>query len=180
MKAATALAVLAAAAALPASAMAHGEPTGHDNRPHSAAVKRQLKVVKRATTKYRDVRLAVRDGYVPTDECYGVPGRGVMGFHYANPALILNTVDNIRRPDILDLPAEQGRAPPARGGRVVPPRRRPGPDRPDPDRPRLFDRPFDGPMIHEPGTPVHFDLHAWLFKHNPKGVFAPFNPAAHC
>jgi hypothetical protein len=178
MKAATALAVLAAAA-LPASAMAHGEPTAHANRPHSAAVKRQLKVVKRATAKYRDVRLAVRDGYVPTDECYGVPGRGVMGFHYANPALILNTVDNIRRPDILIyLPSKDGR------------RRLVAVEwyhldadqdlSTDHDRPRLFDRPFDGPMIHEPGTPVHFDLHAWLFKHNPKGVFAPFNPAAHC
>ena len=50
----------------------------------------------------------------------------------------------------------------------------------DVDRPSLFGRPLLGPMIHEPGTPVHYDVHVWLFKHNPRGVFAPFNPAARC
>ena len=30
------------------------------------------------------------------------------------------------------------------------------------------------------GMPVHYDLHVWLWKHNPSGVFAPFNPDASC
>jgi hypothetical protein len=27
---------------------------------------------------------------------------------------------------------------------------------------------------------VHYDLHAWLFKENPLGVFAPTNPNVSC
>lgn len=41
--------------------------------------------------------------------------------------------------------------------------------------------PFDGPMPgHETGMPVHYDLHVWLFRHNPDGLLAPFNPAVSC
>ena len=51
-------------------------------------------------------------------------------------------------------------------------------------RPALFDRPFIGPMEgHEPLIPkeyVHYDLHAWLFKNKPLGMFAPTNPDVSC
>jgi hypothetical protein len=51
-------------------------------------------------------------------------------------------------------------------------------------RPSLFGKPFDGPMEgHEPLIPkqyVHYDLHAWLFKDNPLGMFTPTNPNASC
>ena len=51
----------------------------------------------------------------------------------------------------------------------------------DGDRPSLLGIPFDGPMPgHEPGMPVHYDLHVWLFEHNPAGLTAPFNPAISC
>ena len=47
----------------------------------------------------------------------------------------------------------------------------------DDDRPSLFARAFDGPMLgHAPGMPSHDDLHVWLWKHNPSGTFAPWNP----
>ena len=47
----------------------------------------------------------------------------------------------------------------------------------DDDRPSLFGEPFDGPMEgHEPGQPVHYDLHAWMWRHNPAGELAQFNP----
>jgi len=28
--------------------------------------------------------------------------------------------------------------------------------------------------------PTHHDLHVWVGKNNPDGLFAPFNPALHC
>jgi hypothetical protein len=41
-----------------------------------------------------------------------------------------------------------------------------------------------GPMEgHEPLIPkeyVHYDLHVWLFKDNPLGMFAPTNPNVRC
>ena len=49
------------------------------------------------------------------------------------------------------------------------------------DKPRLFGRPFDGPMAgHDPAMPIHYDLHVWLWKTNPRGMFVAFNPNASC
>lgn len=51
----------------------------------------------------------------------------------------------------------------------------------DGDRPSLFGRGFDGPMLgHSPEMPVHFDMHVWLYKNNPDGVFAAWNPRVGC
>ncbi len=51
----------------------------------------------------------------------------------------------------------------------------------DEGRPELFGQPFDGPMPgHGPGMPIHFDLHAWVWKHNPAGTFASWNPRVTC
>lgn len=47
--------------------------------------------------------------------------------------------------------------------------------------PVLFGATFNGPMPgHEPGMPWHYDLHVWIWKHNPSGLFAPFNPNVQC
>jgi hypothetical protein len=43
-------------------------------------------------------------------------------------------------------------------------------------------------MADHPGTPIdeahmfepHFDRHVWIYRENPNGVFAPFNPAVTC
>ncbi len=48
------------------------------------------------------------------------------------------------------------------------------------ERPNLLGQPFQGPMEgHEPLIPQgfhHYDLHAWLFKDNPQGMFSPDQP----
>jgi len=52
------------------------------------------------------------------------------------------------------------------------------------ERPQIFGRPFDGPMEgHEPLLPRalhHYDLHVWIFKPNPRGLFAVTNPTVKC
>lgn len=52
------------------------------------------------------------------------------------------------------------------------------------ERPQLFGHPFDGPMAgHHPLMPhelAHYDLHVWLWKKNPAGLFAPTNPDVKC
>ena len=51
----------------------------------------------------------------------------------------------------------------------------------DNDRPSLFGRAFDGPMPgHNPTMPVHYDLHVWLWRANPAGVYSPTNAAVKC
>ncbi len=51
----------------------------------------------------------------------------------------------------------------------------------DEDLPSLFGVQFDGSMPgHEEGMPMHYDLHTWIFEHNPSGTFTPFNPRVIC
>ena len=51
----------------------------------------------------------------------------------------------------------------------------------DDDRPTLEGLPFEGPMPgHEPGMPVHYDKHLYLWKTNPEGAFAVINPRVTC
>src|SRR2546422_2404154 len=51
-------------------------------------------------------------------------------------------------------------------------------------RPQLLHMAFDGPMEgHMPLMPMelhHWDLHVWLFKHNPRGMFHATNRKVKC
>jgi hypothetical protein len=51
-------------------------------------------------------------------------------------------------------------------------------------QPELFGHPFEGPMEgHYPLLPLkfhHYDLHVWLFKDNPAGLFSHSNPDVSC
>ena len=47
--------------------------------------------------------------------------------------------------------------------------------------PQLFGQTFNGPMPgHNSSMPWHWDLHAWVWAHNPNGMFAQWNPALSC
>jgi hypothetical protein len=56
-----------------------------------------------------------------------------------------------------------------------------------PEPPTFHGVPYDS-MLDNPDTPVdeahmfeaHFDRHVWLFRDNPNGVFAQFNPTVTC
>jgi hypothetical protein len=131
-----------------------------------------------AASKYQDVKVAVADGFIPTDDCTSSP-EGVMGFHYANPKL-LEGPPTVAKPPILVY------QPDSSGGRklVAVEYFKPDADQDlatKDDRPTLFGKPFDGPMEgHTPQMPRHYDLHAWLWQDNPKGMFAQWNPAGSC
>ncbi|WP_156724977.1 hypothetical protein [Streptomyces apocyni] len=128
------------------------------------------------TAKYHYEPLALKDGFVPDAVCVESP-EGGMGFHYINeanigsldpakPAALLYEEKNGKRKlvavEYLVYDADQDLGT-------------------DDDRPTLFNQPFDGPMPgHFPGMPVHYDLHVWLYKSNPNGKFAEWNPRVSC
>lgn len=137
--------------------------------------------------KYEDPIVAIHDGYFSTLGCVeirqpGGPGQvayqpGGMGVHFLNPALLAPVPDPARPQallyepvgDSLRLVGAEWFIPLATGVR---------------ERPELFGQPFLGPMQgHHPLLPVelsHFDLHVWLFKPNPRGVFDATNPDVRC
>jgi hypothetical protein len=172
--------VIGLTAATAAVAIAHPPNGGdHSDGSHKASsVRHELQIVRRATERFRDVRVARRAGYEPAAECVAGPDGG-MGIHYSNPQLIEDPRLQIRRPEILvyEPRGERRRLVAVEYYRTDADGRLDTDD----DRPYLFGRGFDGPMEgHEPGMPVHYDLHAWVWKRNPDGVFAMFNPRVSC
>lgn len=129
-----------------------------------------------ALEKYQDPLVAVRDGYFSTVGCVHYADGG-MGVHFLNVGLISPAPDPLK-PQILvyeqdgtklRLAAAEWFVPLATGVK---------------ERPTLFGQPFDGPMEgHEPLMPAdlhHYDLHVWLFKENPAGMFKAINPNVKC
>jgi hypothetical protein len=179
LTAAAATTVAAGAAAGPA--LAHN-PGSHDDqaRKLAPAVREQLREVRRATMRFRDPAVARAAGYTPAADCVDDPKYGGMGIHYANAELIADDALDPLKPEILVYqPRHDGKR------RLVAVEWfRPDADQDlatSEDRPTMFDLPFDGPMLgHEPGMPIHYDLHAWIYKHNPAGMFAMYNPRVTC
>jgi hypothetical protein len=147
-----------------------------------------LEKIRAALQKYEDPIVAVHDGYFSTLGCVEVPnpggpgtvptyGVGAMGIHFLNPALLGPEVDPLRPQILLYEPtggklrliAAEWFVPLATGVKT---------------RPALFGAPFDGPMEgHHPLLPSvlhHYDLHVWLWKENPAGLFKPINPSVTC
>lgn len=154
----------------------------------------QLARARAATEKYQDVEEAIADGFVPAEHCVAHPQLGVMGYHFVNPARLMDPL-SIEEPEALlyvqphaghwQLVAIEYLQPIIVGGmpymgcgvedNTCPPAN-------PPPNPSLFTGiSFDGPMAgHEEGMPWHFDQHVWLYADNPSGLFAPFNPSLSC
>ena len=139
----------------------------------------QRQVIREATRRFADVDVAIAAGYLPTDECAEAPGLGAMGYHYVNPQLIGDGRIDPTQPEILLFaPTEKG---PKLVGVEYMAVDADGSLETDDDRPTMLGHGLEGPMPgHEPGMPVHYDLHAWVFTHNPNGELATWNPAITC
>ena len=165
-----------------------------------------LAAVRAATERFRDVKVALAEGYIPdpgnicdTAEMMGQPAAlGVMGIHYLRPDLLGITGPPNRRvngtgthTDFLK-PAVLIYEPQADGslqllavenlvfiaaweaaGNSTPP--------------SFQGVPYDR-MADDPSTTVdeahmfepHYDRHVWLYRENPRGIFAQYNPRATC
>jgi len=148
--------------------------------------KAQLDALRKSLEKYKDYKVAVRDLYLSTVGCVHyagekIPGhmeypKGAMGVHFVN--LTVTGAPDPMKPNVLIYEPKGKKLELVAVEWLV----RWTPD--TKERPSLFGRPFQGPMEgHEPLIPqafVHYDLHVWLFKDNPLGMFAPTNPNVSC
>ena len=146
----------------------------------------ELQKVREALDKYQDPVVAVHDGYFSTLGCveYPKPGAagqvpypaGGMGIHFFNVTL-MGKLD-LLKPQVLVYQPVGGKLHLVAAEYFVP---LPSEVK---ERPQLFGRPFDGPMEgHHPLMPhefKHYDLHVWLWKKNPAGLFASTNPDVKC
>lgn len=165
-----------------------------------------LAAVRRATARFQQVSEAFAAGYtIPENEpCVAVPGLGAMGTHAPHPGLILDQDLDPTRPELLlYLRKPNGGmrligveylqfvlVSPTPGATTGEPWVSPDFNNPTswPSTyhvvspvPELFGESFgDYHAGHTPTMPWHWDLHAWVWAHNPAGMFAPFNPSIQC
>jgi hypothetical protein len=172
-----AVAAMVSLGARPPASESH---VGHEEPAASRGPAHDLRRARAATRRFRSVAAARAAGYAATGECAQDPKYGGMGIHYANDELLADGKLDVTKPEVLVYqPMPSGKL---RLGAVEYFQADGDQDlATDPDRPYLFGLPFDGPMLgHEPGMPIHYDLHVWLYRHNPAGLFAAWNPRVHC
>ncbi|WP_142259390.1 hypothetical protein [Thermopolyspora flexuosa] len=162
--------------------------SAHANPPVPAVVQDDdLDQLRIALQRFRDPKVAERHGYERTDVCsqaaHTGPGGeylGAMGYHYVNKKLAADpTIDPFKPEILLYVPGKDGRR--VLAGVEYLRYDSDGLISTTDDRPRLFGKDFDGPFAPtSSGQPVHYSLHVWLFEHNPKGLFEPWNPRVRC
>lgn len=148
-----------------------------------------LEATRAALDKYRDPLAAVRDGYFSTVACIEYRGAersgshdhmaytpGAMGVHFLNPATIGAALDSLK-PQVLMYEPVGDRLVLVGAEWFVPVAVSKTP-------PVIFGQTLQGPMEgHDPIMPAslaHWDLHVWLWKDNPNGVFTATNPRVKC
>lgn len=147
-------------------ALAH-DSHGHDTKKgsHSSQLRRELKQVKRATDRFHSVRAAVRSGYEEFLECFD-SDQGGMGQHYVDIAALDGTVE-LTHPEAMVYEVKgNGRLRLVAVEYIVP---SPFVDPDDP--PTLL-----GQTFHLNTDLDVWVLHAWIWKWNPTGLFADWNP----
>ena len=158
-----------------------------------------LAAVRRATAAFRDVDKAIAAGYPsPVGGHCDESAAGAMGIHSANPALLQNQALVAEQPEVLlYLPSGDGNyrlvgveyvqtllLRNTQTGQVGPwfsPNPWPAHYVIVNSTPSMFGQTFQGPMPgHVPGMPWHYDLHVWIWRPNPSGMFAQWNPSISC
>lgn len=131
--------------------------------------------IRQATAHYQQVERAVSDGYAPSGHC--VPG---MGIHYINMEHLKDGVVDPSKPEVLVYePMKNGRLKLVAAEFII--MAKPW-DAVHDGPPMLGSKEFDDHRPEgSPGPPFpHYQLHAWVWKHNPAGMYVPFNPTVSC
>lgn len=146
-----------------------------------------INAVKAALDKYKDPIVAIREGYLSTLGCVEFPKGGTehgameykpgaMGVHFINMSLVGPKLDSTKPQVLLYEPV---------GDKLV----LTGaewfvPTAVSKTPPTILGHQLMGPMEgHAPIMPAdlhHWDLHVWLYKNNPNGMFSATNSAVKC
>jgi hypothetical protein len=136
-----------------------------------AGLGRELAQLRAWTARFQNIDRAMAAGYtVPATPCWYHSNMGAMGYHYANPAFIDGQA-NLLEPELLVYEPRAG------GSQkfvaleyIVPIDAWTGQD-----PPQLLGRSF----ARNDGLGL-FVLHVWLWRDNPDGIFADWNPKVSC
>ena len=165
-------AVLAILCAVVYGGSALAAPAHHHELPDS-----QLAELRRATGQFQRLEVALAAGYELgyvngngvriIAGCIAHPTLGAMGYHYFNKALIDDLVVDPLKPEglVYEMSAS-GKLKLVSVEYVVS------------EPPTVFGMPMH--ILVPPPGPGFYIHHAWIWKHNPSGMFADWNPEVSC
>jgi hypothetical protein len=156
-----------------------------------------LQQLARQLEPFKNVSYALSQGYVRGSACETHPTLGGMGHHYVNPRLLGLTapvngrVNGTGTYTGVEPPAILLYAPDGQGGLelvgiellVFAAAWDAANNHPPMYRGRAYNYMVDNPNTsHDEAHNFmpHYDLHIWLFEHNPSGLYAQWNPSVSC
>lgn len=173
LKATWALLLLGAAVGAVTGQIAFSQPPKN----HSLLL---IEKVRNATARFRDVNIAMAEGWAPATPCVSGPDAGAMGVHFNQPARKADGTVTGEDPQFLiyepmadgalrlvgveflvlvsDWENRNGKVPAVLEGNLM----------------NLV------PMPNRFGLPPFYELHAWAWEDNPKGSFADWNTRVNC
>lgn len=140
-----------------------------------------VRKVRKVTQRFRDINVAISEGWVQGTPCVSGPNSGAMGVHFVQPARIGDGVLNAEEPEALIYE-------PLFGGRF----RLVGVEfitlasaweshNPGAGAPSLEGHLLN--FVGEPnryGLPAFYEIHVWGWEQNPNGSFADWNSVVSC
>ena len=160
----------------PAAVSAHA--TEHSELwKHSPLVQK----VRKATERFRDINVAISEGWVQGTPCVSGPNSGAMGVHFVQPARLGDGVLNAAQPEALIYEPLSGGRFRLVGVEFITLAEAWATHNPDGGAPSLEGHLLN--FVGEPnryGLPAFYEIHVWGWERNPNGSFADWNSAVSC
>jgi hypothetical protein len=185
------IARLALAGALVGTIVCGSRAVAQDSHSHNGAQQDEMtaeqqskanalvKVVRASTERFKDVKVAMAEGYALQFGCVSGPDDGAMGLHYVNGNIVNSGVIDPTRPQIVIYEAMPDGSLKLIGADFLViadawNAKHPGP----PELMGQFFHLFEAPNRF--GLPAFYTLHVWAWKQNPKGAFVNWHPNVSC
>jgi hypothetical protein len=161
------------------AALAHGGGPSHDGDDPGHDVFTQVFQVRKATAAFQRLDNALAAGYARFQGCVEEPGEGGMGTHFVHGDLVADTVIDALRPEALMFETSHNGKMRLVGVEYIVFQEAWDAENAAP--PTLFGETFAlVPSPNRYGIPAFYELHAWVWQHNPYGMFEDWNPRVSC
>jgi hypothetical protein len=137
--------------------------------------------VRSATARYRDINVAIAEGFVQGTPCVSGPDTGAMGVHFVLPARIAAGTLNAEEPEALIYEPQAGGSLRLVGVEFIVLASVWATQNPGGGTPAL-----EGDLLNYEsapnrfGLPAFYEIHVWAWEDNPKGTFADWNTNVSC
>ena len=178
-------ACLALALAMPVVVTAADSPSlrpeHSGNRPPYRQPTTLVEKVRRATAKYRDIKVALYEHWTPATPCVSGPNTGAMGVHFVLPARLGDAAVYADAPEALIYEPQPDGSMRLVGVEFILFAGNWTTAHPEGGAPKL-----EGHLMNYVGAPnrygldAFYELHVWAWEDNPEGSFADWNTRVTC